>query len=88
MLVLDPTSITAPEGLKGAAERADEVLELKFAVIEAVHRLEADSNRIPLKNQVSAVLVDGSRMSLLALELAGATWKFGRYNFDTHAQLF
>lgn len=51
---------------------------LKLAVVGVTRRLMDDVNRLPLRNRTTAVLVDGSRMSLLALELAGAAWKFGR----------
>lgn len=51
---------------------------LKLAVIGVTRRLMDDQDRLPLRNQPTAVLVDGSRMSLLALELAGAAWKFGK----------
>lgn len=53
--------------------------ELKLAVVGVTRRLMDDVNRLPLQNRTTAVLIDGSRMSLLALELAGAAWKFGRY---------
>lgn len=54
------------------------VRALKLAVVGVTRRLVDDVNRLPLRNRTTAVLVDGSRMSLLALELAGAAWKFGR----------
>ena len=66
-----------PEGVcRSEADAA--IHELKLAVAGVTRRLMDDVNRLPLQNQTTAVLVDGSRMSLLALELAGAAWKFGR----------
>ncbi|CAM9532778.1 unnamed protein product [Ectocarpus sp. 13 AM-2016] len=66
----------------GAAARSetDEVVHaLKLAVVGVTRRLMDETRLLPLQNRATAVLVDGSRMSLLALELAGATWKFGRF---------
>ncbi|CAN0515001.1 unnamed protein product [Ectocarpus sp. 12 AP-2014] len=66
----------------GAAARSetDEVVHaLKLAVVGVTRRLMDETRLLPLQNRTTAVLVDGSRMSLLALELAGATWKFGRF---------
>lgn len=57
----------------------DEIVHaLKLAVVNVVRHLEEDDARLPLRNRTMAVLVDGSRMSMLALELASAAWKFGR----------
>ncbi|CAN0328894.1 unnamed protein product, partial [Laminaria digitata] len=61
-------------GQVGAAVHA-----VKLAVLGVTRRLVDDDNRLPLWNRTTAVLVDGSRMSFLALELAGAVWKFGRF---------
>ncbi|CAM9568470.1 unnamed protein product [Pylaiella littoralis] len=52
---------------------------LKLAVVGVTRRLVDDVTRLPLQDRTTAVLIDGSRMSLLALELAGAAWKFGRF---------
>lgn len=68
-------------GDAGRAARSEieaAVHALKLAVVGVTRRLMDDVNRLPLKNRTTAVLVDGSRMSLLALELAGAAWKFGK----------
>ena len=51
---------------------------LKLAVVSATLCLIDDDARLPLRNRTTAVLVDGSRMSFLALELASAARKFGR----------
>lgn len=57
----------------------DEIVHaLKLAVVNVVRHLVEDDARLPLRNRTTAVLVDGSRMSMLALELACAAWKFGR----------
>lgn len=65
-----------PVGDNGDASAA--IYSLKRVVLDVTRRLVADNNRLPLRNHTTAVLIDGSRMSLLALELAGACWKFGR----------
>lgn len=70
-------NIEPPEGV--ARSKVDAAIhELKLAVVGVTRRLMDDVNRLPLQNRTTAVLIDGSRMSLLALELAGAAWKFGR----------
>lgn len=73
------TSVSTRRTGKGAENPVDEVLELKCTVQDVVRRLAADKGRVPLRDRTSAILVDGSRMAFLALELAGATRKFGRY---------
>lgn len=60
-------------GKVGAAVHA-----VKLAIMGVTRKLVNDDGRLPLENRTMAVLVDGSRMSFLALELAGAVWKFGR----------
>lgn len=57
----------------------DEIIHgLKLAVVNMVRHLMDDDARLPLRNRTMAVLVDGSRMSMLALELASSAWKFGK----------
>lgn len=68
---------TTAEGTS-TGEVGGAVQALKLAVVGVTRRLMDDVNLLPLRNRTTAVLVDGSRMSLLALELAGAAWKFGR----------
>ncbi|CAM9103019.1 unnamed protein product [Ectocarpus sp. 6 AP-2014] len=73
---------SSSSGAVGAAARSEtnEVVHaLKLAVVGVTRRLMDEARLLPLQNRTTAVLVDGSRMSLLALELAGATWKFGRF---------
>lgn len=54
------------------------IAALKLAVLDVTRRLTEDVSHLPLRDRTTAVLVDGSRMSLLALGLAGAAWKYGR----------
>ncbi|CAM9456623.1 unnamed protein product [Ectocarpus fasciculatus] len=73
-------SSSAAAGGAAARSETDEVVHaLKLAVVGVTRRLMDETRLLPLQNRTTAVLVDGSRMSLLALELAGATWKFGRF---------
>ena len=76
-----PTIWTSAEVIEATNKdrEVDEAIHaLKLAVVSATLRLMEDDARLPLRNRTTAVLVDGSRMSFLALELAGAAWKFGR----------
>ncbi|CAM9884619.1 unnamed protein product [Scytosiphon promiscuus] len=70
------TANSAGEGTS-SDEVAAAVRALKLAVVGVTQRLMNDVGLLPLQNRTTAVLIDGSRMSLLALELAGAAWKFG-----------
>ena len=70
--------IPARDITHAAAQVNSAVHAVKLAVMGVTRKLMDDDDRLPLENRTMAVLVDGSRMSLLALELAGAVWKFGR----------
>lgn len=70
--------VVASASASARSEVDASVHALKLAVVGVTRRLVDDVTRLPLQDRTTAVLIDGSRMSLLALELAGAAWKFGR----------
>ena len=79
-----PTILTSAEVIEATnkdREMDEAIHALKLAVVSATLHLMEDDARLPLRNRTTAVLVDGSRMSCLALELAVAAWKFGRCEY-------